>query len=250
MITDEIREAPVPGRVEVQRAIATACRILAHRGLMEDVLGHVSVRSGDGLMVRSRGAQERGLLFTTPDEVRHVSGDGLIDDPAYSPPNELPIHTAVLAARCDVRVVVHAHPPAVVALDLAGLALRPIVGAYNIPASRMAAEGIPTYPRSVLVNTDALGRELAEALGDKPACLMRGHGIITVGTTLEQAVSRALAVDSLARMTLRAARHGVAPASMSEEDLAQLPDLGSGFNDGQMWRFNVELLRRAGIALD
>jgi 3,4-dihydroxyphthalate decarboxylase len=235
-----------------RHAVATACRILAHRGLAEDVLGPVSVRTVGGLLVRCRGANERGLLFTDPVDVREVDEDGeLVDqgDHGYAPPNELPIHAEILKARPDVSSVVHVHPPAVVAADLAGLALRPIVGAYNIPASRMASDGIPTYPRSVLVNSAALGRELAEALGDKPACIMRGHGIVTVGTTVAEAVSRALSVDALARMTLWATVNGRPPAPLPPEDISTLPDLGASFNDSQMWRFNEAALAAGGFAL-
>lgn len=230
-------------------SIATACRILAHRGLCEDILGHVSVRHGEGLFIRCRGAGESGLLFTQPDDVRLVGADGIADRADYHAPNEIFIHQEILRARPDVDAVLHAHPPAVVAADLAGLKLKPIVGAYNIPASRLASEGVPTYPRSVLVNTPELGAELARALGDRPAAVLRGHGIVTVGATVEQAVSRALALDSLARMTLMAHGGGGAPEPMAATDLAMLPDLGSSFNDDQLWRFNVSLLRRAGLAV-
>lgn len=235
-----------------RRAVATACRILAHRGLAEDVLGHVSVRTDGGLLVRCRGGNERGLLFTDPVDVREVAADGeLVDqgDHGYAVPNELPIHVEILRARPDVNSVVHVHPPAVVAADLAGLPLRPIVGAYNIPASRMASEGIPTYPRSVLVNSTTLGRELAEALGDKAACVMRGHGIVTVGATVAEAVSRALSIDALARMTLWATVNGQAPDPLPPEDIGSLPDLGASFNDSQMWRYNEAALAAGGLAL-
>jgi hypothetical protein len=40
--------------------------------------------------------------------------------------------------------VVHAHPRAVLACGIAGLELRPVFGAYNIPAMRLAADGIPS----------------------------------------------------------------------------------------------------------
>jgi ribulose-5-phosphate 4-epimerase/fuculose-1-phosphate aldolase len=238
-------------RAEASRhAVATACRILAHRGLAEDVLGHVSVRTEEGLLVRCRGVNERGLLFTDPVDVREVGENGeLRQYDGYNVPNELPIHTEILKARPDVNSVVHVHPPAVVAADLAGLPLRPIVGAYNIPASRMASDGIPTYPRSVLVNSPALGRELADALGDKAACVMRGHGIVAVGATVEEAVSRALSIDALARMTLRSSINGLAPSPLPAEDISTLPDLGASFNDTQLWRFHEAVLATEGLAL-
>lgn len=159
------------------RTVALACRVLAHHGLAEDVLGHVSVRTGpDSMLVRCRGPRERGLLFTTDDDVREVGldADGPLDG-GYRASNELPIHSEVLRARPDVGAVVHVHPPAVVAADLAGLPLRPIIGAYKIPALRLAREGIAVYPRGVLIRRRELGVELVEAMGDKPGCIRRGH---------------------------------------------------------------------------
>jgi 3,4-dihydroxyphthalate decarboxylase len=234
-----------------QRLVAISCRVLAHTGLAEDILGHVSVRSGqDALYVRSRGPHERGLLFSDPADVHLVGLDGATDLPGgYQVPNELPIHREILRARPDVQAVVHVHPAPVVAADLAGLRLRPIVGAYSIPAMRLAHDGIPIYPRGVLIRRADLGRDLAAALGAKAVCILRAHGIVTTGVTVQQAVVRALSVTALARMTLWAGHHGTPPA-LPETDVAELPDLGSTFNDEMIWRSYVARLEHAGLSLD
>ena len=236
----------------LRQVVATGCRIAGHRGLCENILGHISVRAEDGLLVRCRGPRESGLLFTRLEDVRLTSYDGeLVEvEEGFSVPNEIHIHTEILKARPNVQAVFHAHPPTIVALDLAGLELAPVVGAYNIPASRMAAAGVPVYGRSVLVNTAELGVEVADALGDAPACVMRGHGLVTVGRTVADAVSRAISLDALARMMLRAASAGKIPSPSPVDDLAQLPDLGAGFNDAHIWRFETAALRAAGYALD
>ena len=118
-------------------------RILAQAGLVEDVLGHVSAAGPDHVFVRCRGPHERGLAFTSSTTCAS-SLDGAADPgDGYSVPNELPIHVEVLRAHPDVQAVVHAHPPAVIAADLAGVPLLPLIGAYNIPAAKLAAEGIP-----------------------------------------------------------------------------------------------------------
>jgi ribulose-5-phosphate 4-epimerase/fuculose-1-phosphate aldolase len=230
--------------------VATACRILARHGLIGDILGHVSVRVGaDRLLVRCRGPEERGLLFSTPEDIRLLDFDGGGDLGEYSPPNELPLHVETLRARQDVASVVHAHPPAVVATDLAGVPLRPIVGSFNMPAARMAADGIPVYPRSVLIRRRELAEEMVSAMGTHPVCVLRGHGLTAVGASVEQAVVRALKVDELARLTLDVARCGGEPPQVPEEDFAELPDLGSAFNDGFVWRFHEHRLRHEGLGL-
>jgi 3,4-dihydroxyphthalate decarboxylase len=231
--------------------VAVGCRIIAHAGLAEDVLGHISVRLDDGtILVRARGPAECGLLFTTPADILAVDLEGrpVADDSGYRVPNELPIHLACYRADPQVRAVVHAHPPAVIAADLAGVALAPMIGAYNIPAAKLAAGGIPVFPRGVLINTDALAGEMVGAMGGRPVCILRGHGITATGATVPQAVARALAVDSLARMACRVAALGTVPMALAAEDLDQLPDLGSAFNDELLWRHRERRLAEAGLA--
>ncbi|MEU5876018.1 class II aldolase/adducin family protein [Spirillospora sp. NPDC047279] len=243
----------------LRRDIALACRVLAHQGLAADVLGHVSVRTGDGrMLIRCRGPRESGLLFTTPDDVHEVGLDGPYDDlpGGYAVPSELPIHAETLRRRPDVTVVVHAHPPAVVAADLAGLALRPIVGAFNIPATRLAADGVPVHPRGVLIRRADLAAEMLAAMGDAPVCVLRGHGVTTTGATIAQAVVRALNLEALARITLDAAQAmagrgpaPVQPPDLPAADIAELPDLGAALNEESVWRHHLARLSHAGLSV-
>jgi ribulose-5-phosphate 4-epimerase/fuculose-1-phosphate aldolase len=229
--------------------VATACRVMAERGLVEHVLGHISVRTGeDELLIRCRGPEESGLAYTTADDVRAVRFDGVGDLGAWTAPNELPIHTEVMRRRPDVAAVVHAHPPAVVTASLLDALLLPIYGAYDIPGARLAAGGIPVWNRAALITTPELAGAMADALGTRPVVLLRGHGLVSVAggppeTAVAQAVIQALAVDALARMTLRVRSAGGTPAPISDEDLAALPDLGGGFVVATMWRY---LQRRVG----
>jgi 3,4-dihydroxyphthalate decarboxylase len=219
--------------------VATACRILARHGLVSGVLGHVSVRVGDDhLLVRCRGPRERGLARTEPDDVRllDLAGVPAEHSAGWDPPKELPIHTRLLAARPEVGAVVHAHPWAALLCGLAELELRPTIGAYNIPALRLATEGVAVYPRAVLIARDDLADEMVAAMGAHRACLLRGHGVTVAGTTVEQATVTALDLEELCRITLELARIGASPAEVSSTDRADLPDLGGAFNDGLRWR--------------
>jgi ribulose-5-phosphate 4-epimerase/fuculose-1-phosphate aldolase len=226
--------------------VAQACRILAMEGLVEGVLGHVSVRAGDDqMLIRCRGRDEHGLMFTTDDDVRLTDLGGTIvgDGEGYTVPNELPIHGELLRARPEVNAVVHAHPPDVLLCGVAGLELRPVFGSYNIPAMRMALEGVPVYPRSVLIRRPEQAHEMIAAMGDRPVCVLRGHGITVTGASVEEAVVRALNLNALATVTLELARLGARPERLPEEDVAELPDLGSAFNDLSVWRYHVAKLR-------
>src|SRR5689334_1977355 len=116
-------DAPAADYPQLRAFVGTACRVMAACGLVEHVLGHISVRvSRDELLVRCRGPVEAGLAATTADDVKLVplQGDphGDRDLGAWSVPNELPIHRVLLRRRPSVTAVVHAHPPAVVAWSL------------------------------------------------------------------------------------------------------------------------------------
>lgn len=230
--------------------VARACRILAVEGLVEGVLGHVSVRDGeDAMLIRCRGAHEHGLMFTTDDDIRRTDLRGTIIGSAegYTVPNELPIHGELMRARPEVNAVVHAHPPSVLLCGLAGLELRPVFGSYNIPATRMALDGIPVYGRSVLIRRPELAREMIAAMGDRPVCVLRGHGVTVTGASVEEAVVRALNLNALATVTLELARLGAEVDVVPEEDVAELPDLGSAFNDLAVWRYHLAKLAARGL---
>lgn len=218
--------------------VAQACRVLEHRGLVEGVLGHVSMRWGEGMLLRCRAPQERGLRFSDALDVRLLGLDGepLEDLAGWRVPNEWPIHGEIMRLRPDVGAVVHAHPPAVLIAALAQLPLRPVFGSFNIPALHMALAGVPVYGRSVLVTRPELAREVHQAMGERPVCIMRGHGITVTGDTVAQAGVRAINLDVLARVTRDLALLGAEPPEVPPEDLAELPDLGSAFQDEMVWR--------------
>jgi 3,4-dihydroxyphthalate decarboxylase len=234
------------GLDELRNNVALSCRILAYEGLVEGMLGHVSVRvpGVDEMLIRCRSDDDYGVLFTRDTDVRRVDFD--VQGPdlqgRYEVPKELPIHGEILKARPDVGCVIHAHPPAALVCGISELELRPIFGAFNIPAMRMALEGIPVYPRSVLVTRLDLAAEMLDAMGDKQVCIMKGHGITVTGHTIEEATVRALNLNTLARVTLQVAQAGREAADIPPEDVDELPDLGSTFNDQWVWRHHARML--------
>jgi ribulose-5-phosphate 4-epimerase/fuculose-1-phosphate aldolase len=229
-------------RAELAADVALACRILARTGLASASLGHVSARHGpDRIVVRCRGPHDSGLLFTGPDAIRPVNLDDPRSDGGWALPHELPIHTEIYRARPEVGSVVHVHAPAAVLCGLAGLELRPVFGAFDIPAARLALAGVPVFGRAALITRPELGAELVAAMAGRDACLMRGHGITAVGPTVAAATVRALNLEQLARITVELARLGARPEPLSSQDRAELPDLGTAFNDGLVWRHHEHL---------
>ncbi|MFT5447343.1 MAG: ribulose-5-phosphate 4-epimerase/fuculose-1-phosphate aldolase [Gammaproteobacteria bacterium] len=230
--------------------LARCCRLMAYRGLVDDILGHISLRvDEERMLLRCRGDEEIGLRFTRPNDIRLVdirSGQILEPEGGFKPPSETPIHSQVLMARADVDSVVHVHPPEVVVAALGDLPLQPFIGAFNMPAMRIADAGIPTYPRSVLIRSAQLGQDMTKSLGAAQVLLLKGHGLVTTGRSPAEAMLNALHVDTLARLFLRARNAGITPEPISEADKADLPDLGAGFNEQTLWRYHLASLAADG----
>ncbi|OMC21855.1 class II aldolase/adducin family protein [Mycobacterium sp. SP-6446] len=235
-------------RLDEQRAlVAQGCRVAAARGLVDGILGHLSLRIDDErLLIRCRSDTDTGVAFTRASDVRLITFDGTAgatgELDGYRVPNELPIHVETLLANPEYRAVAHLHPPAVVAADLAGIEIRPIYGAYDIPGAWLARGGVPVYKRAVLIRNSALGKEMVAAMRDRPLVICRGHGITSAAATVEQAVLQAISVDALARMSLRVRSAGGTPADIDDSDWDDLPDLGAAFTAEAAWRHEVARL--------
>ncbi|MBK5458135.1 class II aldolase/adducin family protein [Peribacillus sp. TH27] len=232
---------------ELREKVALSCRILAMEGLVDETLGHVSARipGTDEMFIRCRGESEKGLRYTTFETIRQVDFDGHGDDlqGEYHVPKELSIHGEIMKSRSEVGCVIHAHPPATLICGITDLEFRPIFGAFNIPAMRMALEGVPVFPRSYLVTRPELAAPMIETMGNKDICLMKGHGITATGATVEEATINALNFNTLAKVTLEVGKTGREVPSISEEDIAELPDLGTKFNAKWVWQYYVKKLK-------
>jgi ribulose-5-phosphate 4-epimerase/fuculose-1-phosphate aldolase len=231
--------------LDQQRAlVAQACRVAAARGLVDGILGHLSLRVDDErLLVRCRSDTDVGVAFTRPTDIRLVGFDGSpgasgeLD--GYRVPNELAIHAEAMLADPQHRAVAHLHPPAVVAADLAGITIRPIYGAYDISGAWLARGGVPVYQRAVLIRNAKLAKEMVAAMDGAPVVICRGHGITSTATTVEQAVLQAISLDALARMSLRVRAAGGTLRDIDDADWQELPDLGAAFTTDAAWRSEV-----------
>lgn len=205
----------------LREQVASGCRILARQGLVHEVAGHVSARipGTDRMLIRGRSAAERGVRFTTTEAIRTSGfrGEGH-DSTEWELPLELPIHGETYRLRPDVNAVVHAHPTYCVLCSVGGVPLEPVYGAYSSGGLRLALKGVPTYPRSRLIDDVESAHELIKAMDGRSVCLMRGHGIIAVGRDVPEAVLNALHLERLAFVSWQLRLAGATPDRISAED--------------------------------
>ncbi len=183
-------------------AIVAACARLAERGLIVAAEGNASGRlDGETLLVTPSGRRKDEL---GPGDLVVV---GLAPDPALEaaleprPTSDLAIHRAIYEARPDVRAVVHAHPPAALALTLAGELPDPAV----LPETALLVPDLPLVPFAPpgsLELAERVAATLRDASPERPirALLLERHGIVALGERIEEAVDRLELAELLCRV--------------------------------------------------
>ncbi len=207
---------------QLRGRVARACRVLGRLDLTKAASGHVSARipGSKNIMIRARGPGELGVRYTEEDQIVEVGLDGNLthkNDAGLKSPIEVFIHTEIYRKRPEVHGVIHIHPPTVVWFTICSKPLLPLFGAYDPASLQLALDGIPTYGRSILIDSPQLGADVAHAMGDARVCLMRGHGITTAGPSVEEAALAAIQINELATMNYHAHLLGE-PTPISKED--------------------------------
>jgi ribulose-5-phosphate 4-epimerase/fuculose-1-phosphate aldolase len=207
---------------KLRERVAQACRILGKLNLTKEPSGHVSARvpSEDKVLIKARGPDESGLRFVSARDIISVDFNGkkVAGDDGLESPQEVFIHTWLYKTRPDVQCVVHVHPLTVVLFTICNKPLLPLYGAYDPSGLRLLVEGLASYPRSITVSNEKLGEEFAQAMGNKSACLMRGHGITSAGPSVEEATLTAIKLNDAAVINYQAALLGT-PQAIPQEDI-------------------------------
>jgi HCOMODA/2-hydroxy-3-carboxy-muconic semialdehyde decarboxylase len=195
---------------ELLKDLALANQILVNEGVL-DGFGHISVRNPANPQ-RFFIARSMAPALVEPEDLLEVDLEGRVHDPqgrrTYV---ERFIHSAIYKARPDVMSVIHSHSPAVIPFGVTGARLRPIchmsgfLGATTPVYEIRAHAGEST---DLLISSQALGESLAQVLGSASVALMRGHGSVTVGNSIKQAVFRGIYTENNARLQSEAARLG------------------------------------------
>jgi 3,4-dihydroxyphthalate decarboxylase len=203
------------------------------------------------MLIRGRGPEGTGLLFTSPADILRTDFDGHLVDhrEGVGTPQELPIHGELFKTRPEIGAVVHAHPPGILMCGLTRQEFKPIFAAYDPSAMKVALDGVPVYPRAITVTSAELAKGLLEVMEGHEVCLMYGHGITAVGRTVEEATTRAIKLESLARITWHTTEQGQV-SSVSQQDLdyyAERP--GAHRGSIAVWRYYLQLLEQKGLML-
>jgi len=197
----------------LREAIVSISQALDVAGLVPNKSGNVSCRSAGGFLITPAGKPYRDLL---PGDLVELPLRG---EPAASgprPSSEWRMHAAIYAARPDAAAVVHTHSPRATALACAGRGIPPFH--YMIA---LAGGDVRCMPYATFGTAD-LAATAVRGLDGRRAVLLGNHGVITIGSSLDEAHSVAVEVENLAGAYLAMLSAGLEPRLLGDEEMARV----------------------------
>src|SRR5215212_7814075 len=168
---------------------------LYSRGYAFGSTGNLSQRAGERVWITPTGKSLRSL---GADELAEVDLQGVSRN-ENRPSKELPFHLGIYKQRPDVQAIVHLHSLHAVALSCleslnAAEPLPPLTPYYFMRVAPLAV--VPYFRPGSL----QLAAEIEAAATRHNSMLLRNHGLITMGSTLDEAVDRAEELEQTARL--------------------------------------------------
>lgn len=179
--------------------------------------GNVSARDPESgyVVIKPSGVKFEDL---TPKMMVVVDLDGNKIEGDLNASSDTASHLYIYRHMPEVNGVVHTHSNYATAFAALGKPIPPVLTAIAdefggpIPCGGFA-----------LIGGDEIGKIVVDSIGHSPACLLKNHGVFTVGPTGEKALKAAVMVEDVAKTVWIALQMGQ-PDEISVEDIAKLHD--------------------------
>jgi L-fuculose-phosphate aldolase len=183
----------MPSPFTIRSEIVEVGRRLHQSGMIAGTDGNISVRLDDNRIMITPSGVSKGHMKAEDMVIVDVSGRHLQGKGRGS--SEMAMHLFVYRNRPEIRACVHAHPIHATAFAVAGLALAEDV----LPEVVVFVGGIPLTDYAP-PGTDAVPKSLEPFIEKQNAFLLRNHGLLTIGRTLDEAFFRHETVEHYARI--------------------------------------------------
>lgn len=185
---------------DLKNKLATAISIL--RWELCDMWGHASAKTADGkrfLLLHLRPPMDPGI---PEDDVLEFDLDGNLLSGRRNPPDEIFFYLCAYKANKNIGAVIHCHPPIAISLTATGQRIIPIYQHVT-----HFGRGVPVSPW-LYGSLPAHGKRAVKLMGENCALMIKGHGALVVGETLEEACINMVRLERTSKMILSAASVG------------------------------------------
>ena len=198
---------------DLAEKVALACNILAIGGHGDFTAGHLTGREPgqNYLHMKSRGL---GLDEITAKDILVIDIEGNKVAGLADRHSEYPIHTEIYKMYPETNCVIHTHPFFATIVGSTGANINPISNAGAFFSD------IPIFSETTqLITTPESGKSVAKCLNGHIALLLRNHGVVIRGRSIEEATVYALLLEKAAKFHVMAAQLGSCFTISQEEIL-------------------------------
>lgn len=179
----------------LQERVLDACLEMIDSGLITGTWGMACARLGEThVVVTPSGMNYRKLR---PSDLPVVDLDGRLVQGDHRPTTETPMLTRLMKLRPDIRAVAHTHSTTATGFASAGQPIPAVLA--ELAEAVGGAVPCAAYAR---FGTPELADEVLAVAGKVNAVLLRNHGVVSFGASVEEAAGAALVVEEAARVAL------------------------------------------------
>lgn len=197
---------PIPGQ------IVHVHKTLYEIGFSVGNDGNTSYRKDAKSMWITPAGLDKAKLLPIQISLVKISDASLIKG-KHRPSTEWQLHSEIYKLNPTIQCIVHSHPPYSIACSLAGISFEE----WILPELTIALGPIPTLSYTC-PGTLKIAKQAAEAIRDRKALVLQRHGVVTVGDTLAEALTRMEWVEHAAKILLLASSAGkLTPLTFAEK---------------------------------
>lgn len=193
-----------------RKELVDYCKLLYDRGMLSGSEGNISVRLDDDRVLITPAGMTKGRM--SPEDMVIIDLRGKHLQGMKKASSEYLMHLFVYQNRPDIKSVVHSHAPYSTAYAVAGVEL-----SYDILPEVVVFVGKIPLTDYAPPGTDSLPKSLEPHIENCNAFLLRNHGLLTVGRSLEEAYNRHETVEHYAKIVHLARQLGNINAIPSDD---------------------------------
>jgi len=230
---------------ELKEKLIIANKILDMEGLARP-MGHISVR----IPGREAFFITRSIApgMATLDDIVVCNMEGKVVEGKYSRTfGEVMGHVGVYKKRRDIQSVAHTHSPNVIALTMTETTLLPA----SVQALKAGYDPISLYKKISMLEIPEVGEEVADLIGSNKVVLLKGHGAVVVGKSIEETTVNAIDLEVAAKLQILASSAGklVTFTDQEKEPLIKFLKMmetqgGTASPYGRAWEYYKSILKK------